>query len=1194
MNYSEVVGIHPFFQDVFDMLAEPKDYWKTFITNDQFENNLNRVLDSLDEKKKSVWVQGTYGTGKSHSTSVVKHLLCDELGEIKPYLSQIKDVQIRTRLLSFREKKTCFPVVLKGVNSILDVLDLNFVIQNAVKNAFEQRNITLATKTDFDLMIDKLNDSKFAGYWNNVLSINEEISQSAASISELIDKLKQNNVKILKLLKNQFKSDNLVAFNSSVQQWLVEALEVLKQNKIADNLIIFWDEFTAVLDTGERIALFNEIQNIAELSKQGVLLYLINHKKIEAIASFKELRENEKNMAKARFEPITLDMQPYTAYHIISGAILKKDETEWERLRKQNVDQNIALLEIVNKLAEENVIREKIKEIYPLHPYTSYLATFVSRVIGSAERSIFKFLNDEKGFKQFLQLDTENVNFLTADYLWDFFLNDFEDDTGNKFDSVLSKYKLNIDQIKQQGDVYVVVFKIILLLNVLYKLTMTNEIIDESSLAIPSVENIRNTLSGVYSVAEINNVLQYIEDNQVIHKTPEGLFEVAFTTLPPKQIIEAKNNEYIKYEDITKLLSLYPVEQNKIIQQLKRQIKRETEIKFFWGGDTEHNLRNRIATAFAKPYALSIAVLLFRGETKNLDDTIKRQERSLTSTIDIIRSLSSQPGFENTIFVLVKELFGNKRFEGYVDSIASSIVAKAHGFGSEESQYLDRAGKWLGDWIKAIDTGNASVIFRNNSIEKPINLLSYYFQNDVVGIIFNHGLEKVCSESTVWKTTFGTGAAEAVLFSDSRDDLETRLKGNLQYLKRMLKNSAGDYVVADDLEFREGITVEHSLYDVSEYVNKLIGTASSESIVHLGKVLQDLNKAPYGVYHNYVGIAVLSFALRKYINKLYKEGTGKIIDKSVMRDTVMSIFNYWEKEKDENELLVRSTTDEERELVNLIQTLFNLDPTTVGLVKTKWVMRDKFKASHNCPLWTLKYFGPGNDTLNLALDKLFSFANARDNEIQSDTIDELLILLKNNATDISSRLGGIREDQALNQYLLQIPDSNLQESELQSLIEYLESNMQENKAFWSEADVNSFVWKWIAVERNREENRENEGSGNTGETGGLGGSTGTFAGNPGGWRGGTGTFGGGTGGGDTGTGGFGGETRESNDGTNRNEGGQSAGNEGTDTSVSPERKQKMKRSIEQFSGDVSEVKKVLLLLLDEHPEVVKYLEKYFR
>ena len=96
MKYSEIIGIEPFFDSTFNMTEEKENYWKQFITNEKFESNLKEIVNvftsQIGDQHKSIWVQGTYGTGKSHSTSVIKHLLSDDLSDIADYIEKVNAI----------------------------------------------------------------------------------------------------------------------------------------------------------------------------------------------------------------------------------------------------------------------------------------------------------------------------------------------------------------------------------------------------------------------------------------------------------------------------------------------------------------------------------------------------------------------------------------------------------------------------------------------------------------------------------------------------------------------------------------------------------------------------------------------------------------------------------------------------------------------------------------------------------------------------------------------------------------------------------------------------------------------------------------------------------------------------------------------------------------------------------------------
>ena len=101
------------------------------------------------------------------------------------------------------------------------------------------------------------------------------------------------------------------------------------------------------------------------------------------------------------------------------------------------------LFEAVNFFAVNHIIshdttitQNDIVKLFPLHPYSAYLLKFISQDINSNQRTMFQFLcaeysplDEQKNFKWFIDnnaYDWGAWNFLTVDYLWDYFFN-FED-----------------------------------------------------------------------------------------------------------------------------------------------------------------------------------------------------------------------------------------------------------------------------------------------------------------------------------------------------------------------------------------------------------------------------------------------------------------------------------------------------------------------------------------------------------------------------------------------------------------------------------------------------------------------------------------------------------------------------------------------------------------------------------------------
>lgn len=105
-KYSDIIRLQDFLP-VYDIMDENPKAWQSFIPTRQFCDLLSQSLTAITSKevskRKSIWVRGTFGTGKSHASAVVKHLLCDEFDSIRSYIETIPDESLKARIKVLRQ-----------------------------------------------------------------------------------------------------------------------------------------------------------------------------------------------------------------------------------------------------------------------------------------------------------------------------------------------------------------------------------------------------------------------------------------------------------------------------------------------------------------------------------------------------------------------------------------------------------------------------------------------------------------------------------------------------------------------------------------------------------------------------------------------------------------------------------------------------------------------------------------------------------------------------------------------------------------------------------------------------------------------------------------------------------------------------------------------------------------------------------
>lgn len=1078
MKYSEIIGVEKHFKSAFDITSDSGEAWKTFISNERFESNLSQIINSFTSSvfnnRKSIWIQGTYGTGKSHSLAVIKHLLCDDYSDIEDYIPRINRSQLRSSISTFRKEKRVFTVVLKGIYTITDVADLTYTIQQQVAAALG--DIQISTKTDFQSVLQILDNGSLDSFFENLMKSNVELYSYAANKQQLIKALENSETKVIRIIADEFKKAGLGGVRThNIIEWLTEIKKELQEKGIADYLLLIWDEFTSLLDISARMSILNVIQNIAELSYSevnnntdtvGVYLLLVTHKKLEATESYKELKEDERNMAKARFVELDYGMQPTTTFHILSGALDRKQPDVLNRLIQKNFLDVTSVRTLVEKVVDSDAtnvaeIKEKIISLYPFHPYTSYLATFVSRVVGEAERSIFGFLNDEEnGFKKFIETDINDKKFLTADYVWDFFYKTFEQSSAGHFDIITNKFKLSGETVLAQGANHYAVFKTILLLNILYRVTTTDADISEKNMVNPSTENIIAAFSGVLDESEVSRILDYIDENQILHRNPDGVFEVASSSLPQKKIFDEKKKLYSNKEDVSKIVEEYAIKcLGKLRTNISRDIARELDAQVFWGGEKEHLLRNKLSAKFKTTYTLNVALMLYRGATKELDEILNRTELIQTDSKDMIIKLSKEEELKNIVFVLVNTELGNKRFEAYLDSLAQEAVARSLQLDEERNEGQRNAEKWIMQWIdEIIVSGMADMVFRGDVIHVPFNQCNKNLRDNYIQTIFKYGLDTLPAPNTAWKHQTSKKAVELVLYSTSKSELEQNAT-NSDGVVRYLLISGNNVLFNEKLEL---VSDDSSIpvVKICQEVKNIFEKKKNESSINLANEFKYFVNPEYGYYQNRLFMGALAFALRPYVDKLYISGNGQRIDKIVMKDVVVAIFNYWENGKFNDKFVVRMSTEEERALTDKLNMVFRISDQD-GLIGTKWAIRTKFQNQSKAPLWALKYVGNCTDKYKEFIDKMFKFSKSTDESIQQGFIVDLLEGIKFFNMELAAAVTSVENSQCLDVYIMnELKNIGESSESLQSVKEYLKGQMSGDIVFWEEDEVHEQILLW--------------------------------------------------------------------------------------------------------------------------------------
>lgn len=1053
MKYSDFISLQDYFHPVFNLQNEANGYWEKFIPTNQFNSLLERTLDAVSSNipanRKSIWVQGTFGTGKSHAGAVVKHLLYDDLSDITEYIDcRIENLNLKHRLTSIRGEKRYFPVVLSGVEGAYSPHTFTLTLERTIKEALRNAGHQISVKSDFENAVELIENK--APYLQELIDNTPELRIIAKNKEEVLRKLRGADIEFYLTLEEALQQKYSVQLSTGdLTKWLSEVGAEIKTKGIADGLLIFWDEFTSILDTISNGSI-NILQKIAELSeKQNIYLYLISHRNTRAYGE----RADEIKKMQDRFHIIQYNMEAITTYHIMAATLKKSDMVldgialSYDVIRDAEMHK---FDELITYLTDNNSQQAKndIKNLFPLHPYTAFLCSSLADHIGSANRSVFSFMYDSKnGLLNFLQ-DEEAYSekrLLTANCLWDFFFESFLGDP-IKYGIVTETYYSHINNVSNQGLAFEKVFKGILLLN-----AMRNTFDKEQ--VLPSTKNIKYLFSNEDFEEELDTILDFFDKKQIVQKDPSGNFLIAFSSLPVTEINEEKKRAESHYKEALKILEFDPIHKQNLIKWFDDTLIRCAEYCFLSCSADEYYIKSRLNKEFKQPYSLHIALLFAMDE----------EERQAIS--DTIRRLA-QNDFRNVLFVVFSESLNEDLLQRqrFIDYVATQTVAKRHSSNEQAQSNQKNANQIIINWLNRLRQGNCNLYFNSEELTLTVNTTAQYINQNIIFKIFSSGIEILQfmrqRPMTFYKQQNSQKSAEVMLCAIDRDDAEKKFsKGQYTPAKFLFKDDDDNYIVEQNLQLKADISNNHPLILVQKKVDELLAKARKtySSTFNIGQVLQPLCDAPFGLYSNIPNVALLSFALRKYQNELYEATVGIPLTADNLRDKVVEFF----KNSTSNKLTVRFGSKEEKELKELLISIFDLQRVPevgelTNIKNVRWGIAYYCKHKSKYPLWSLKYIENSLTEVGKLIDQIVNLVHRDDT--QTEQIKQLLKSVKEYQHDLRRLL--LSKDsfeKGFRNFILGIEPVSIKEDWWNELSKYLSERMQGEIGWWKEADVESKV-----------------------------------------------------------------------------------------------------------------------------------------
>jgi hypothetical protein len=1053
----------------YNIEMEEQGNWESFLPNQQFNEILIKAIGAVRnndmDKHRSLWIEGTYGTGKSHAGAVLKHLLCDNVEVIRQWVEEeYRDPQydlLRKQIFGLREKKRLLPITLVGQCGISNKEDLALVLQTRIQKALLSNGIELDIRTDYDNYIQHIEHN--ANFWDLTIAADGELSSIAPDRKRLVKLLRDCDSATLRTAKDACRRQGLSVRlrQENLSRWFFEVQDLLREKTAYNGLLVVWDEFTDVVKSELGISILVELQLLAEEAmnaKNDSYFLFISHP-----SALDRLSAQERTKTVGRYHYMHYNMEPVSAFKIMSRKFRQivplTEITASATFYFEAKDLYSQLAQTSNQPAETE---KDLKKLFPLHPATANLATYYAREVGSSSRSVFdflasdpvrEFLNDPKVFKQ--------GETITVDYLWDYIMPEMQQNV-SKFGVVNERFNSYQKTVEHQGEATMRVFKGILLLNAFNNIANTETV-------TPSEENIANLFLGTTVEPQLNEILGWLNEAGVIQRSPSGLYEIRFSALPLAEVNGIKENLKLTEFRYTYNILRASNTARTVIEKKLANVARPYWLELFSLDANEYTLLSSVERTAKK--ALGYELMLTMFFARNADE--------LTELRDIAeRASKAEDGrFKDIVFLVMDKTLGNSEYERYIEYQANAQCAQRHGFADQTKSHGDNADKMVKEWVESAMKGIVYVYINNApATTSPLSIdagrITSFINSSIAPMIFPAGPEgleliRLKSSTTYWKKQFVKATVEAVLQFNTKQEVCDRCKGPAMHMNFLLQDS-----VDENLQFKDDLDANHPLYKVYKFVKSKIDHADKSANFNLSYHLEALTKPPYGLFPSHSGMGMVAFALRPYIGKIF-DLNGKPRTAKHLVEDVIELFKVWDGSGNRNKLDFKFQTKEEGQLAKQFISLFKLNTLkdyhdVSSLTDARWALTHAYLKEKGAPLWGLKYCKamPNNamqNSLCQIVDNLLRICEP-DGMKNPALMTETLDLVKSYDFEFRSLLTVTDKQNnfidGYERFLFSQEKVGLKPNELDTAKLYIQQNMQAEVGLWTEADVAEKLKDW--------------------------------------------------------------------------------------------------------------------------------------
>ena len=935
--YADYLHINQDFIAVFSEEIDKQDRqaWKAFIPHPEMRNLLAKLVKALERGSKadikSLWVHGSYGTGKTFAAFVLKHLLEDEPAEVENYFAvHALDQDLKTRLLALKNQGKFLVVYRSSTAHVDSNRKLLAEVQESVRETLRQNGLGAAVGlTLLDAVLEKIGNPESAFDWERAFRRHRAEFPNYASGAEVVQALRSSRpagtanpeawrttgAPLLDTVCSVMEKEGFLALDdpARVKQWLKE---VIALNRLK-GLVFIWDEFADFFYNNRSTSGLQELAHAT--AEFPFYLILVMHRSAEILVG----REEDRQHLLDRFHDVHYQMEPITAYQLIQRTIQVKEERrdEWETRRTAAWDRVQGL---ANRLATFGEKCADFQQLVPLHPYAAFLVSTISRQFSSSQRTLFQFLKEREAgsFQSFLsEYPKDDWHWYTADNLWDYFFAGAERDIAERVRDVVGYYRTRLGHLGDDDERRV--FKAIMLFVALNK-----ELVVEDRVK-PTRDNLLHLFRGTPLCERLDAVVGRLAEREVVRVLANPLdgndeYAIPLVSADPR-VIRGLKSRVPEFRLAAQPGGDLGAALTRLFGEDDRPVRKRQVLTSASGAEFSQR-RERVAPTL-QPYQVGVVCIAALEENELLE--AERLAAELA------------PRCERTVYVVAQTHFRGRRWEEWVNHKAHALYYQERQDAQNETYHSRQADAKVGDWLDEVRRSPLQVYFR----DKHVNANGVGGFDDAfaqaVDEWFPYRQELLANRATLFTSSYGTAGAKIGLgiarHTSQHADLIERLQSDGFWEEDPSRVAAARRAHPD-----------HPLARMMDAVEEEFSGADG---ANLNSLWERLQTSPLGLTPSLIGSILFGYLMRPYCQGYFwTDGTNFMslnVDK--MADLVYEVM------RDKRMVTIHRQTPEATEFCALLRSVFGLtEERTEYPGKARDALREYLKV-RGYPLWALQH-----------------------------------------------------------------------------------------------------------------------------------------------------------------------------------------------------------------------------------------------